>query len=180
MSEFALRDIENSSVVRWPADRFSDGNIYAADSESNIDWSSLEAIGRNLTHGKVNNDFGEIDALLNMTTFVDSVSALFTNSSGDPINTTNFLVFKKTLYDVPITNSTNNTNFVTGITWDTSDDTNGEFDVGDKEDLVFLAEINKNKTGAYGVYDYEIRIPAKLREYYDANSREVVLYVELR
>ncbi|RMD67600.1 hypothetical protein D6817_01130, partial [Candidatus Pacearchaeota archaeon] len=33
LSEFALRDIENSSVVRWPADRFSDGNIYAADSE---------------------------------------------------------------------------------------------------------------------------------------------------
>ena len=42
---------------------------------------------------------------------------------------------------------------------------NGEFDFGDKEDIIFVAEINKISEGAYGIYDYEIKIPSKLREY---------------
>ena len=56
---------------------------------------------------------------------------------------------------------------------------NGEFDSGDKEDVIFVAPINKNAEGTYGIYDYEIRVPAKLREYNSADSKAAVFYVEI-
>jgi len=138
------------------------------------------AIGKNTTGENTADDFSDIDTLLSMTSFADSVSNIFTNSSGDIRNTTSIMIFNNWVNDVPIANSTNNTNFQTGILWDSSDDSDGEYSQGDKEDLVFITELNKGKVGAYGTYDYEIRIPAKLREYYNTDSRKVVFYSDLR
>ena len=76
-------------------------------------------------------------------------------------------------------NSTNNTNFATGILWDSNDDSDGEYNETDREDLVFAAEINKSQQGAYGVYDYELRVPAKLRDYKGPNSEAAAFYVEI-
>ena len=47
-------------------------------------------------------------------------------------------------------------------------------------DLVFVAPSNKDTQGAYGIYDYEIRVPARLREYYTVDNSGVVFYVEMR
>ena len=63
---------------------------------------------------------------------------------------------------------------------DNNNSNNGEFDATDKEDLVFLTQINKNKAGAYGTYDYEMRIPARLREYSATETSSVVFYTEIK
>ncbi len=182
-SFFDLADVENKSVIRWESVNFNSGNIFVIDSESSILWTSTLAIGKNTTGSNTSNDFSDIDTLLNMTGFPDSVSTLYTNSSGTIINTTNYIVFNKVINFVPITNSTNNTNFYTGILWDSSDNNNsnnGEFDTTDKEDLIFAAQLNKDKQGAYGTYDYEIRIPANIRRYSTTDSNSVVFYTEIK
>jgi hypothetical protein len=113
-----------------------------------------------------------------MVDFPDSISALYLTAFV-PNEVDSFSVFGRTLPAVPVTQSTSNNNFKTGILWDSSDDTNGEFDIAEAEDLIFVSKINKGAVGNYGTYDYELRVPAKLREYSGAGS-EAVFYVELQ
>ncbi len=156
-------------------------NLLVTDSDSTVDFSALKALGRRKIFGVGLNDFIDADVLLNMTFFDDSISAEWTSFDNSPSpffkifpqETRPFLVFNKTILDVPIVNSTNSTFFRTGILWDASDDTdgsNGQFDINDKEDLIFVANINQSKSGKFGVYDYEIKIPALLREYKPGSS----------
>jgi hypothetical protein len=170
-SKFALAG--SGEIVTWNISSFDRGSIFVADSESIISWNDLTALGKNLIDGDTVDDFSNVDSLLSMIGFEDSISNLYLGEE------TNFSVFGKIINEVPITNSTNNSNFVTGILWDGGDDEgNYEFDVGDSEDLIFVTKLNENSQGAYGVYDYELRVPAKLREYAGEES-EVVFYVEL-
>jgi hypothetical protein len=75
--------------------------------------------------------------------------------------------------------STEYEDFVTGILWDTSQDTgNLRYDSADKEVIVFITELNHAKQGKYGVYDFEIRVPATLREYSGENNK-LAFYFEL-
>ena len=48
-----------------------------------------------------------------------------------------------------------------------------------KEDLVFVASINKESVGEYGTYDYEIRVPVELRDYDSTDSETIYLYYDL-
>ena len=139
----------------------------------------MQAIGKNKTGQNVAGDFDDVDALLSMSNFEDSVKNIFTSDGNTPKDTVDFILHQKNVSSVPIVNSTNNTNFVTGILWDTSDDTNGQYSQADREDLVFVTKVNQDAAGAYGVYDYEIRIPARLREYYDTESRRTAFFAEL-
>ena len=166
------------NMKKWFNDSSLQGNIFIADSESSINWLSLQAIGKTKDGKNSSNDFLEIDELLGMTTFDDSVSNLFSENQ-NPKDTQNIIIHQKEIQDIPIIHSINNSNFTTGIVWDTSDDTNGEFDINDKEDIVFVAPINKQSGGAYGSYDYEIKFPAKLREYNNLDSQEIYLYYDL-
>ncbi|MEK6969442.1 MAG: CARDB domain-containing protein [Nanoarchaeota archaeon] len=150
-------------------------NILMADTDSNVDFSSLQAIGKKKNAGNSNRDFEEIDTLLGMATFSDSVTNLFSVKHGGkmvPKQVETFTIFGTTIPDVPVINSTNSSAFLTGILWDISDDTvgkNGEFDIINREDLIFVTKINPSQQGQYGVYDYEIKIPALLREYKPGN-----------
>ncbi|MFA5856930.1 MAG: DNRLRE domain-containing protein [Candidatus Pacearchaeota archaeon] len=178
-SIFRLADNSSSEVVKWNADMFNNGNLFVSDYESIIDWPSLTAIWKATNGSNATNDFIDLDILFNMSTFVDSINETYTVNS-IPKNITNFQIFGKTISDVPIVNSTNTTNFITGILWDSSKDSgNLQFDRTDKEDLVFVTKINRNKAGKYGIYDYEMRIPAKLRELKTTDTRSVAFYIEL-
>ncbi len=156
-------------------------NLLVADTDSNVDFSSLQAIGRRESAIPALNDFIDLDTVLNMTNFDDSISVEWTRFGTTPLQafklfpreTTSFTLFGQTIATVPIINSTNTAAFKTGILWDTSDNTqvfNRQFDVGDKEDLVFIANINQSKAGKFGVYDYEIKIPALIRDYKPGSS----------
>ena len=168
-----------SNIKKWFNESSLQGNVFITDSEASISWLSLQAIGRTKAGGVSSNDFLEIDELLGMTNFDDSVSNIFSENQ-NPKNTQDMLIHQKEIQNIPIINSTNNSNFVTGILWDTSDDTlDGEYGPADKEDLVFISPISKQSEGAYGFYNYEIKIPSKLREYNPTDSQEIYLYYDL-
>ena len=180
-SEFVLANNGSSKLVNWSTDGFDEGNVYVTDYDSFVSWVTLQALGKTKSNGDSSSDFSEVDTLLNSTNYTDSVYSVYTDS-GVPTYTSDIYAFNNLIQEVPIINSTNNSNFVTGILWDYSDDTegaDGEFDLSDKEDLVFVAPINKQAEGAYGNYDYEIRIPAKLREYKTPDTKSAVFYVEI-
>lgn len=174
-----LSNKANSNITFWLNHSNIQGNIFIADSESDINWYALRALGRTTTNTTASNDFSDLDTLLGMDTVNDSVYTTFTNT-GTPKEEANFSFFKSQAYFVPTINSSEgNNNFVTGILWDTSDDTNNEFDQIEKEDIVFIAKVNKESVGAYGTYDYEARIPSKLREYDPTDSQEIFFYYEI-
>jgi len=170
-SNFALAG--EGDLISWNVSSFEDGSIFVADKESSISWLDLLPLGEDIFGSGSTGDFAEADSLLSMTGNEDSIENLYVGE------TESFLVFGSFMESVPITNSTNNSNFVTGILWDSLDDLgNREFDSSDEEDLVFVTKVNEGSQGAYGFYDYELRVPAKLREYAGEES-EVVFYVEL-
>ncbi len=170
---------ENINIKKWFNETYLEGNIFITDSECVVDWLSLKPIGKTKTAENSSNDFLEIDSLLNMTSFEDSISNIFSNSQ-NPKKTQSIFIYQKDIEEVPIINSTSNSNFITGLLWDSSDDSlDGEFDEEDKEDIVFVAPISKNTEGSYGFYDYEIKIPSRLRQYNNLDSQEVYLYYDL-
>jgi len=180
-SNLVLANNDSNTLVNWSTNNLNNGNVYVTDYDSYVSWTSLQSIGKNKLNLDSTSDFSEIDYFLNSTSFDDSVYSVYTNS-GTPKYTTNIYSFGNILEEVPIINSTNNSNFVTGILWDFSDDTNGtggEFDLADKEDIVFISPMNKHSEGTYGIYDYELRVPAKLREYEVSDTKSAVFYVEV-
>ena len=164
----------SDSIISWGDDAFFGGNVFMVDTESEIDWSALLPIGRDENLSETSNDFSEIDEYLEMTDFEDSVSNVF-----DSCSLKSFSINRRILNNVPVVQSTDNDNFKTGILWDSSDDSDGEFGGSDREDLVFVSEINRGKQGKYAICDYEIKVPARLRSYNNLESNFVYFYYEL-
>ncbi|MBN1543975.1 hypothetical protein JW898_00770 [Candidatus Woesearchaeota archaeon] len=177
----ALQTADNRSVLKWSVTDTTDSLLYVADTDSNPEFNSLVALSRNTTGGYTSDDFTEFDTSINTTAYADSVNLTFT-ASGNPAGTETFTVFGHAIYDVPIAESTNSSTFVTGILWDSSDDTNNnhQFDSTAKEDIVFVTRVNQSKAGMYGTYDYEIRVPARLKNYKGPDSLTVTFYTEIK
>ncbi len=176
-----LANQNSSNITLWSNETSLDGNIYFTDSESNVNWKSLQALSRNKTNSFSPSDFIDVDTVLNMSNFSDSIMNTFTINGTTPKLLENITIYQKILNNTPMINSTNNTNFRTGILWDTSDDSsnNGEFDIVDKEDLIFFSPINNDMQGLYGRYDYEISIPVRIREANTSDISAVYIYFEL-
>jgi len=172
-----LRTTEN--FASWSVEENIVGNIFVTDSESSVDWLKLKAIGRDIFDQENFGDFLKIDELLGTSDLEDSISKVYLEEES-PKQEKDFFIYQNNITNVSVVNSTSSGNFVTGILWDTSDDSgDGGFDVNDKEDLVFVTKINKETEGEFGIYDYEISIPVNLREYYEDDVEEVYLYYDL-
>lgn len=171
---------QNSSVniSFWGNQTISAGSIFIADTESNVDWLNLQSIGRNKSGGVSSNDFSEIDTILGMASLNDSIYDTYTNS-GAPKDVDNITIFKNSVENVPIVNTSTNGNFATGILWDMSDSVDSEYDSTEAEDVIFVAKVNNGATGDFGIYDYEINIPAKLRDYESVDTSDIYLYYDL-
>jgi hypothetical protein len=173
-ANYSLDDNSSDSVIDWSIDSYSGGSVFVSDVDSSVSWANVLAIGKNTLGGASSSDLSEIDSLLSMTGFQDSIENLYLGDED------NFRVFDREVTNVLITNSTNNTNFVTGILWDSSDTIgDNEFDSTDSEDLIFVSKIEKDLAGTYGTYDYEMRVPATLRSYAGVGSNSVAFYLEL-
>ncbi|MEM4260633.1 MAG: CARDB domain-containing protein, partial [Candidatus Woesearchaeota archaeon] len=176
-----LTNNQNSSFIKWLGENVT-GNIYISDSDTDngISWTTLKPVWQNTTgynNSDTINDFEEIDSLLGLENNTDSINKTFTLNN-IPKNFDNFNIFSISLVNVSIDNSTNTSNFITGVLWDSSDSSNSYYDITDKEDIIFVTKINKNKDGKYGIYDYEIKIPGFLRDYKGTNAN-VDLYYEI-
>ncbi len=170
-----MYDAAHNYSFSWNLSTPTGTRIYVVDSDSNIDWSSLWALGKTTTNATAYEDFSELDQALGSTYYPDNITVTFTNN-GIPKETKTLTIFGKTIYDIPFTNSTNNSNFKTGILWDTSD---GGTTYNGSQDVVFITLVNHSLPGKYGIYDFEIRVPAKLRNYVGATDR-VDIYTEIR
>jgi hypothetical protein len=160
---------------------FGDGkamNIFVTDYDSNVNWLDLQAIGLKTDNSTADIDFDEIDAALNLTGYPTGISNSYSGDGSTALVNKTFTVYYETIGDVPIVNSTNSSTFVTGLLWDTSDSTDDEYNLTEKEDLVFVTEGKNKQQGKYGIYDYEIKIPETLNSYKGSNEM-VSFYLEL-
>jgi len=151
------------------------GNIFVADEESTVTFSSLQAIGRDTSDNVATNDFNDTDTGLNMSHYNDSIRKIYTEDTDTPKATRTMTIMGQEINNVPIINSTSVNSFVTGILWDMS---NGNTEYNGTQDLVFVTQINDTHIGAYGTYDYEIRVPTNLKNYKGAGTN-VAFYWEI-
>ena len=105
----------------------------------------------------------------------DSVNNTFTKNNL-PILTTSIKSYSRTITNIPVVNSTNTSNFITGILWDSSDLARDDYN--GTQDIIFLTQANVKKQGKYGIYDYELKIPADLDDY-KLGAGSVTFYTEI-
>ncbi|MBU0665925.1 MAG: hypothetical protein KKC26_01050 [Nanoarchaeota archaeon] len=177
-----LASSTTKNFTAWVIETF-EGNIYITDSDTTlgISWQYLKPITRDNVQqftANTQNDFNEIDSLLGTTNYPENVNITFSENS-NPKKTSVFEVYGVEIFNVPVVNSTNTASFITGILWDSDDSSNSYFDSTDAEDLVFITKINQSKIGAFGTYDYEIKIPEDLKSYKGV-TETVDLYYELK
>jgi hypothetical protein len=170
----AVQDSAYDTVFDWIVQNTTGGNVFATDVDSNINWLNLTALSKNLSNQYVLNDFNDLDTALGMENNSDSINTTYT-LSGQPKETDNITVFNKQVIDIPIFNSTNNSNFITGILWDSGD---GGLQFNASQDVLFITRIQMNTSGYNGTYDFELRVPARLRAY-KGGTDAVALYAEL-
>ncbi len=169
-----LGTVTNESFFTFNNQTTFEGKVFVADTDSVFSFSSFVALTRNVTGGLPGDDFTDADANLNVTGFNDSLKQVWGGGTDSPLQTTTLNLSGGAVLHVPYVNSTN-----TWIVWDGSDDGgNGQYDTTDGEDLIFFTFINQSKTGLYGVYDYEIRIPSTLRDSVGTTST-VTFYYEI-
>jgi hypothetical protein len=171
-SKISLSNSDNISTFTWN-DQFT-ANIFIVETGSSISWNALQALGRNISNMSQYNDFSEADVNLSMAEFVDSINNSFTVNNM-PKFTVSLSVYNKIIQNIPVVNSTNTTDFYTGILWDMSD---GNTQYNGSQDLVFITHKNLSAHGKFGYYNYEVRVPATLKNY-KLGSGTVTLYTEI-
>jgi hypothetical protein len=172
--KLVMSDSTNQTIFDWLVSNSSGSKIFAVDMDSDINWRNLQALGVNMSNLSSNSDFYTLDTKLGSVNFSDSINRTYT-ASGSPIELANYTIYTKPINNIPIVNSTNNSNFKTGILWDYGD---GGTKYTGAQDIVFVSPINKNVQGYNATVDYELRIPATLRSY-KAGQDAVVFYAEI-
>ena len=197
-----LNDSASDLMLKWNWNNTTDiGNLCAVNKSADINWSKLHPLGYDSDNSQnvSGTDFLDADINLGMITGYgnatgftgNNISELFTNTSGNnygniSIDRTSFYVNGQVIYNVPVVNSTDmtdhtnlsNANFITGILWDGTKDTNGYYDTGDNENLVFITIIKNAAVGANGkISNYEISIPCNLNP---KTGGELDFYLEFR
>jgi hypothetical protein len=172
-----MEDASLGLLFDWDIDNSSDTNIFVIDSDSNINWRQLQALGRDTSNNSRFSDFATLDTKLNSTGFIDSVNATYT-SGGAVRETASYTIYGLPVNNVPIYNSTDNSNFKTGILWDYGD---GGAGYNGTQDVAFITKM-QNQLAGYNstVSDYEIRIPATLRAYKGPTLNRVDFYMEIK
>jgi parallel beta-helix repeat protein len=155
-------------------------HMYVFPEGNTISWLDLQALGRKVDGTISANDFEEADVALGIDPgLVDSINKTFSIDGTLPKENTTYRVWGRDIANISIANSTDNNNFKTGILWDTSDDTNNEYDDFEHEDLVFMSNITWDSEGKWGTYDYEIRVPSQFATYNGGTGR-VIIYLEVQ
>ena len=194
----ALADSASDSLYGWTWSNETDtGYAYLVNAGASINWSALHALGCDSDDTLNASGLDFLDADTNLAMVVGSNNATgFVNNNitelfcgGDPSNATNrtyFIVHGTNITDVPIVNSTDMTNhtsvesanFITGILWDDTKDTNGYYDTADSEDLIFIANVRDAAAGLGGAYhNYEVAAPCALNS---VIGGDLDIYMELK
>ncbi|RKX65701.1 MAG: hypothetical protein DRP42_04345, partial [Tenericutes bacterium] len=194
----ALTDSASGSMYDWTWGNETDvGCAYVVNAGVTVNWSALHALGCDSddTLNASGQDFLDADTNLamvvgssNATGFANNnITELF--SSNDPSSATNrttFIVYGTSIPHVPIVNSTMMTNlmavesanFITGLLWDATSDTNGYYDTTDDENLVFVTKIRVDSAGIGSTaHNYEFAAPCTLNP---MSGGDLDIYMELK
>jgi hypothetical protein len=174
-----LGSSDNSTFTFWMLAN-AGGNIFITDTDTlnGINFASLKALGRDTvggTSGTTLDDFEELDRAINSTNFTDSVNRTYT-LNGAPWQQENLLIYSQTISGVAVVNTS--VNFTTGILWDSDDSANSYYDETDDEDVVFVSGIKEDIQGNWSIVDYEMLIPARLKDY-RGSTGTVTFYYEI-
>ncbi|MEM4397193.1 MAG: hypothetical protein QW757_01050 [Candidatus Woesearchaeota archaeon] len=162
----------SNEIEKYSWQAYSEAYLYVIETNTIVDWNNLQALGRNKFNNSEFNDFNEADINLSMQNFIDSINNTFTENY-QAKKLVNLTIFGRKINNIPIINSTNNSNFITGILWEmTGNNYNGS------QNLIFFTNKSIAKQGKFGLYEYEIRIPANLKNY-KLNSGSVTFYTEI-
>ncbi|MCK5107923.1 MAG: hypothetical protein KAQ83_04305, partial [Nanoarchaeota archaeon] len=152
-STLFLSDNINNEFMNWTITNPS-GNLYYYDFDSS--FYPFDLIPLNGT-----NDLEEADIALGLTGFIDSLINLFDrDKDGYSDDSMTLEISGSNVANIPIINSTNNSNFITGILYDSNDGVGYD----GSQDLVFITAVHDNQQGRYGIYDYEVRLPSPLEK----------------
>ena len=145
------------------------GTIFYADLQASYEVRDLRPLNES-------GDLEEATEALNMQGHNDSISKVYDgDQDGLSDATTCMEIAGEEVCDVPVVNSTNTSNFQTGLLYD-----GGESDSFDgSQEVVFAAEIKDKMQGRYGVYNYEAKVPSLLSTQYDPTDF-IDLRVELK
>ena len=162
----------------WDWTDLSGGNIYAVNSESNVDWMQMYSIGRKTDNTTSSSDFEILDNILALPDSMDNINYTYSIDGSMPKITTNMTLFERDVLYIPIANSTFLGLYQTGILWDGSDAAGDEFT--GSEDVIFVGDITYTAEGTYvDNISYEIMLPKNFDIYTDPGA-EVYFYVELK
>ncbi len=169
---------QNTLMMEWMA---TGGYVYAVSSSDSPVWTSLLALGRTASNTLSSNDFSEADQLLGTSGAWDSIENTFSSDGSTPLRTVDIYFLNHSISNLPVVNTTNNSERWTGILWDSSMDSNGEFDTTDAESLVFVANVTSSSVDCkYGSCTFEIRIPGTFDTYRGDPNGVVYFYTELK
>ena len=149
--DYVLTAPPKGDVMLWNA-TVPLGMAYYSDVDANYSLDDLEP----LTVG----DFAEADTQLGISGWLDGIVKTFDkNEDGVADQTRSIYIKGRSLSGVPYVNSTNTSDFVTMILYDSADGVGYD----GTQDLIFATELNADKVGSYGTYDFEIKIPTVLQ-----------------
>ena len=155
--------IADEQFTQW--DVSARGYLLYADSDASYYPFNLGAF----TQG---DDFTQADTALNLTYVEDSVQALYDSDGDGNADLTRTVEISGLPVAVPVTATSNSTNLVTGVLYDTADG----MPYDGTQDLVFISLVNASSPGGFGVNDYEARIPHTLGELTGVTNAITQLY----
>ena len=140
-----------SRFVSWKADH-RNMSLFLADKDMKLSTNDLKPLNSS-------GDLGEADDALNLTGHHDSLSKLYDEDDDQqPDNTRCWTVSAQKLCDIPVTNSTESSDFKTGLLYNSEN--NNQYD--GSQAIVLTTPVNNSATGKFGTYDYEVKIPFAL------------------
>jgi hypothetical protein len=169
-------DSENKVVLgsqrglRSWSDEKPEGNIYYADTDASYNLQNLSALNGT-------DDLAEVDEALDLLGHNDSVRERYDPDGDGLADVTRCIeIAGSEVCDVPFANSTNSSNFQTGILYDAADGTG--FD--GSQDIVFTTNVTATvKQGLYGEYSYEAKVPSTLAKQKGGNDNFVDVRMEI-
>ena len=150
---YKLGSSESSAPIKDWNRNIPSGNLYYADVEASYSLDNLMPLNES-------GDLSDVDTALKISSNPDSIVKTYDeNEDGFADQTKCYSIIDRDVCDVPVVNSTNSSNFVTGMLYD-SDDGIG---YDGSQDLIFITEAYKEtRQGFYGEYVYESRVPSTL------------------
>jgi hypothetical protein len=161
-----LNDNSDTPLKNWSTTA-DEGIFYYADADSSYFPFNLAPLDASA------NDFEEADTALGLTDFDDSTHNLYDSDDNDVADATvSRTIGGNTLNNIPVVNSTNTSAFLTGILYDTADGMGYD----GSQDIVFVTWTNTSQVGAYGTYDFEIIVPANLKQLFGVTDSVTQLF----